>query len=135
MSPVLLVVFIALIVPLNALIFRPLLRVLDARDDKIAGARRRAEQVEGQAEDTLARYETSVRAAREEVLADRRSHIDAARADLLATTQRAKEQGARDLAHAREELESTLAESRETLRGGTEGLGQLAAERILGRAL
>lgn len=134
-SPVLVIVFIALILPLNALIFQPLFRVLDARDNKISGARQRAVQVEAQAAEALARYETSVRAAREDALADRRSHIEAARADLVAATRRAKEQAEGDLEHAREELKSSLAESRETLRGGTQELAQLAAERILGREL
>ncbi|MFQ5417845.1 MAG: hypothetical protein ACE5FL_12460, partial [Myxococcota bacterium] len=37
--------FAALIYPVNALILKPIFRVLDERDEKIAGTRRRAERL------------------------------------------------------------------------------------------
>lgn len=134
-TAILLVAFVAIVFPLNGLIFRPLLRVMDEREDKIAGARRRAAHVEGQATDALARYEDALRGAREESMLERRAQLEAARSDLLTTTRRAKAEAMQELENAREELDASLRDARETLREGSEELARLAAERILGRSL
>jgi F-type H+-transporting ATPase subunit b len=134
-TAILLVAFVAIVFPLNGLIFRPLLRVMDEREDKIAGARRRAAHVEGEATDALARYEDALRGAREESMLERRAQLEAARSDLLTTTRRAKAEAMQELENAREELDASLRDARETLREGSEELARLAAERILGRSL
>ncbi len=134
-TAILLVAFVAIVFPLNGLIFRPLLRVMDEREDKIAGARRRAAHVEGQATDALARYEDALRGAREESMLERRAQLEAARSDLLTTTRRAKAEARKELENAREELDASLRDARETLREGSAELARLAAERILGRSL
>jgi F-type H+-transporting ATPase subunit b len=134
-TAILLVAFVAIVFPLNGLIFRPLLRVMDEREDKIAGARRRAAHVEGEATDALARYEDALRGAREELMLERRAQLEAARSDLLTTTRRAKAEAMQELENAREELDASLRDARETLREGSEELARLAAERILGRSL
>lgn len=132
---ILLVAFVAIVFPLNALIFRPLFQVIDEREDKIDGSRRRAARVEVQAQAALARYQEAVREAREESMLERRAQLETARADLLATTRRAKEEAERELEHAREGLEASLGEARATLRAGSEEIARLGAERILGRSL
>jgi F0F1-type ATP synthase membrane subunit b/b' len=66
---------------------------------------------------------------------ERRAQLEAARSDLLTTTRRAKAEAAQELENAREELDASLRDARETLRGGSEALARLAAERILGRSL
>ena len=43
------VLFAALIVPVNRLLFQPIFRVLDERDASIAGTRARAERLEHEA--------------------------------------------------------------------------------------
>ena len=134
-TAILLVAFVAIVFPLNALIFRPLFQVIDERENKIDGSRRRAASVEVQAQAALARYQDAVREAREESMLERRAQLETARADLLATTRRAKEEAERELEHAREGLEASLSEGRETLRAGSEELARLGAERILGRSL
>jgi F-type H+-transporting ATPase subunit b len=132
---VLLIAFIAIIFPLNNLIFQPLIRVMEEREERIGGARSRAEQVQQQAQEALDRYEESIRGAYDEATGERRRKLDVARGELQAVTNQAKEEASRDLARAREELGASLGEARETLRGGSEELATLAAERILGRSL
>jgi F-type H+-transporting ATPase subunit b len=132
---ILLVVFVAIIFPLNSLIFQPLLRVMDEREEKIDGAKRRASSVEEQAQEALDRYEESIRSAYDEAAVERRRQLEVARAELQSVTSSAKEVAERDVARAREELEGSLGEARETLRAGAEDLASLAAERILGRSL
>jgi F-type H+-transporting ATPase subunit b len=134
-SPILLLAFILLIYPLNALIFKPILKVMDQRDDQIAGARRRADQIETQADEALKRYEDSVSAAREEVTGERRTSTEAARVELMATTRAAKDEAVREIDNARAELEASLTEARSTIRASADALATLAAERILGRSL
>lgn len=132
---ILLVAFILLIGPLNALIFRPLLKVMDAREDRIAGARARAGHVEGQASETLERYEEAILGAREEAVTHRRQQLGAARADLLQTTRSAKEEAERELSQAREELDASIGDARESLRASAQELAKISAERVLGRSL
>jgi F-type H+-transporting ATPase subunit b len=134
-TTILLVAFVAIMFPLNSLIFRPLLQIMDEREDKITGARRRAASIEAQATEALSRYEDALRVAREEAMQERRAQLEAARADLLTTTRRAKAEAAQELENVREELDASLRDARETLRDGSEELARLAAERILGRSL
>jgi F-type H+-transporting ATPase subunit b len=131
----LLIVFVAIIFPLDALIFQPLLRVMDEREERIDGARRRAASVEGQAQEALDRYEESIRTAHDEAAAERRRQLEVARGELQSVTRSAKDEAERDVARARDELEGSLGEARDTLRASADELASLAAERILGRSL
>jgi F-type H+-transporting ATPase subunit b len=132
---ILLIAFIIIIFPLNSLIFQPLIRVMEEREEKIGGARTRAEQVQQQAQEALDRYEESIRTAHEEATAERRRKLDVARSEMQAVTAKAKEEATADISRAREELGASLGEARDTLRGSAEELATLAAERILGRSL
>lgn len=132
---ILLVAFVALVFPLNSLIFQPLLRVMDEREERIDGARIRAGQIQEQAAEALERYEVSVVGAREEALGHRRQLLDAARAELLQTTRVAKDEAERELERAREELQASIGSARESLRAGAEDLAKVSAERVLGRSI
>ncbi len=132
---VLLVVFVAVIFPLNRLIFQPLLQVMDAREERIDGARSRADEVQQQAEDALGRYRESIRSAHDEASAERRRRVIAAREQLAVITNQAKEEAAHEVARAREELSASVDEARNSLREAAGDLATLAAERILGRGL
>ena len=131
----LLIVFILIIFPLNNMIFQPLLRVMDEREEKIDGARQKADRVVEQAQEALERYEEAIRVAHEEATADRRRKLDVARAEMHDVTSKAKADANRDITRAREELGASLEDARQTLRGNAEELAGLAAERILGRSL
>jgi F-type H+-transporting ATPase subunit b len=133
--PILLVAFVVVTLVLDPLIFRPLLKVMDEREEQIDGARRRADQVQQQAEEALARYERSIRGAHDEAAAARRSRLDEAREELLRVSRSAKEEAEREIARAREELSGSVVEARDTLRESANDLATLAAERILGRTL
>jgi F-type H+-transporting ATPase subunit b len=131
----LVVLFALLIFPVNALLFKPVFRVMDERAEKIGGARRRAERLEQEAETILSNYEGAVREAREQAEVDRRSLLDAARFEHASLTRAARTEAERELEHAREELGRSLSDARATLRAGAEELAPLVAERVLGRSL
>jgi len=133
--PILIAGFLLLIWPVNALIFTPLFRVLDEREQRIAGARERAGALGDQARGVLASYESALARARDESAGERRARLDAARAEEKAATLAARQDAERRIESARAQVEAALREARAGLRPRAEELAREAAERILGRSL
>jgi F-type H+-transporting ATPase subunit b len=125
--------FVVLILPVNALVFRPIFRVLDARQERISGTRRRAEETAREAEAVLERYEARMREVREDAEQERLAAVENARGENLAQTSAARAECEREISHARQELGGALAEARASLRSQAEELARHAAERVLGR--
>jgi F-type H+-transporting ATPase subunit b len=133
--PLLVVLFGAMVFPVNALILKPIFRVLDEREDKIAGTRRRAEKLTADAEQILERYEQAVREARQDAESDRKQTLVEARRTVLGTTTSARGEAEDRVNRAREEMASALAEARSVLRSQSQDLAREIASRALGRAL
>ena len=133
--PLLILLFAALMFPANALLFKPIFRVLDEREEQIGGTRRRAERIRGEAEETLANYEQAVRDVREEAERDRKQRAAEAREQNAAVTTEARAEAEREIERARAELAVTLDATRQGLRAQVEELAHDAASRILGRSL
>lgn len=129
------VLFALLIFPLNALIFRPIFGVLDEREERIAGARRRGEQLETEAAQIVARYEGEVREVRESSERERRESLDRSRDERATIADAARSEAEAEIERGRMAIASSLDEARTTLRAGAEQLASQAAERILGRSL
>ena len=132
---VLIVVFAALVYPMNALLFRPVFRVLDERKERIEGSRRRAAQLQGEADELLGRYRASVRSAREETDRERRRELEAARAESATAAGAARAEAEEIIERGRADLEGWLVGARADLRASVDPLAQVAAERVLGRSL
>ncbi|MAG32553.1 MAG: hypothetical protein CL908_16845 [Deltaproteobacteria bacterium] len=132
---IMLIAFVLLIFPLNALLFKPIFSALDARADRIQGARERSGQLEQEADSVLERYETAIHQARSEGEAARQEQLGRAREEQLALTTQARGEAESELERAREELGQSLEEARASLRTSAEDLAQAAAEQVLGRAL
>jgi F-type H+-transporting ATPase subunit b len=132
---IMLIGFVVLTFPLNALIFQPIFRALDARAERIQGARDRSMQLQTDADDVLDRYETEIREARSESEASRQSQLASARDEQSSLTTQAKSEAEQELARARGELNQSLEEARATLRESADDLATAAAEQILGRPL
>jgi F-type H+-transporting ATPase subunit b len=135
MLPVMLIAFVLLIFPLNALLFQPIFRALDARAERIAGARERSEQLQREADSVLERYETAIREARGDSEVSRQAKLETAREEQLELTAAARGEAERELESARGEMNQSIEEARASLRANAEGLATAAAERVLGRAL
>ena len=131
----LLVGFVVLSLIVNPLIVQPVLRVLDERRGRIEGARRRAEKLQADANDVLARYESEVREVREEAERARREHLVAAHSEQAQITADARTEAESEIESSRRELAGLLDEARASLRRSSQELAREAAERILGRAL
>jgi F-type H+-transporting ATPase subunit b len=135
MLGVLIVIFALLVYPVNQLIFRPIFRVLDERDTKIAGTREKAERLFAEADEVLARYTSSVREVRAEAEQARKQVIQVARSDGGSKTTQARSEAEREVARARQEIAGALDAARGELRARTEGLAREVATQALGRAL
>jgi F-type H+-transporting ATPase subunit b len=133
--PILIVLFALLVYPVNAILFKPILQVLDAREERTAGTRSRAERVMSDADETLAKYESAVREVRAAAEQARKDEAVAARQENAMVVQAARAEAERQLERAGTELEEALAQSRQTLRAGAQSLADEAASRVLGRAL
>jgi F-type H+-transporting ATPase subunit b len=132
---VMLFAFAVLVFPLNGLIFQPIFRALDARAERIQGARLRSEHLQREADSILERYDAAVREVRSESEAARQVELGRAREEQNVLTSQAKNEAERQLERARAELAQSLDSARATLRAGAEDLARAAAEQVLGRAL
>jgi F-type H+-transporting ATPase subunit b len=129
------VLFVALIFPVDRLIFKPIFRALDERANRISGARERAAHIDASANSVLAQYEDSIREARAAAEASRKQAIAGARSEQAAMAARARAEAETLVEKARGELSVAIERARTDLRSSTRDLGRAAAQRILGRDL
>jgi F-type H+-transporting ATPase subunit b len=132
---VLVVGFSLLVIPMNALIFKPIFRALDEREQRIAGARRRATALQRTADEILDRYQTQVRDVRADAEVSRKAKLSEAREEHAEMTAAARTEAEQTLERTRAELAQSVEAARSSLRGQAQQLAQGAAERILGRPL
>jgi F-type H+-transporting ATPase subunit b len=131
----LIALFVILIFPVNALLFKPIFAALDARDEKIAGTRARAEKLAAAADEILASYEGRIREVREEAEAERRESLAGARSQSRADAAAARAAAEADIESSRREISSELERARSGLRREAQQLAREAAGRVLGRPL
>ena len=132
---ILLVFFVLLVFPLNAMIFRPLFRVLDDRESKISGATNDAQQLVTKASELMEEYRGKIREAREDAEASRRVQLESARSEQASITGDAKAEAEDEIGRAREEIGESLNEARTIIQAASREVAGVAAERILGRPL
>ena len=132
---IMLIGFALLVLPLNALLFKPIFAALDARSERIDGAKKRSAQLQREADDVLERYESAIRESRVESEARRQTKLEHAREEQDQVTAEARREAEGEIERARGELGESLDSARATLRANAEELAQVAAEQVLGRAL
>ncbi|MEN8182579.1 MAG: hypothetical protein ABFS46_08600 [Myxococcota bacterium] len=132
---VLIALFTALVFPVNALLVKPLLGVLEERAERIEGARERASTLSQRAEESLERYRQDIDSARREAERERRGLLEAARVEQTDLTRSARSEAERRIEEARGEVGAALQQARTSLRADAETLARQAVERILGRSI
>jgi F-type H+-transporting ATPase subunit b len=128
-------VFVVLVPLANALLFRPLLAVLDEREQRISGVRARAQIVAREAEEILGRYRDAVRETQATAEVSRKESVARARAQQQQQIAAERQAAEAEVEQARSDVSVALGAARAQLRSSAEGLAREAAERILGRAL
>jgi len=125
--------FVVLLFLLNSLLYKPLLKILAERDEKIDGALKNASETESKVAGGLAEYERRLKEAtisaieaknklRQEGLDREKELLEAAR-----------EKGAQELGLMKKELEKSKREALEGLKAETKSISQSIAEKILDR--
>ena len=118
---------------LDRLLFRPLFRVMAAREEITASARAVADKASGEASAAVAEFEAKMTAARTALYREMdhtRRDAQTQRSELLAATRREGQEG---LARAAEQLAADAVAARERLSADADVLGREIAERVLGR--
>lgn len=131
----LLILFVLLIFPVNLLLLKPLLAVLDERTARIEGTRKRAGELGVQAEAALARYQAAVEQARKQAEELRKGTLEGARGDQARILSEARRAAEGEVSAARSGVADALTGARASLRGDTDALAREVAARVLGRAL
>lgn len=132
---VLWVIFSVLILTaiVHSLLFKPLARVVDAREGAVHQAQALAADAARRATDAVAQYEAQTAAARNEIYremeATRRAALDR-RTELLALTRQEIDEARADAARRIDEATSA---ARAALTTEAESLGRAIAERVLDR--
>lgn len=122
-----------LVAVVNTLLFKPLLRVMHAREQAVTSARGLAEKAAADAAAAAQQYEQRTQAARAELHRDMdevRLAAETQRADLLAATRREADA---QLAAAKVTVAQETEAARARLEGEVETLGRAIASQILGR--
>jgi F-type H+-transporting ATPase subunit b len=127
--------FVVLIFPVNALVFKPLLRVLDERDARITGTRAKAAKLQGNAAELLAQYEREVAETKDEAERARRGLLEEVRAEVQRETAAARSEAEGRIEQARRDVNESLDGARDSMRAQSQELAREAAARVLGRAI
>ena len=119
---------------LNTLVFKPILRVIDARAAAVRGARELADSAAKKASDAASEYDQKLNTARAEVyrqMDDMRKAALDKRAELLASTRSTVEQ---ELKAATGRVQHESQQARATLDREASDLAGAIVSRVLGRA-
>lgn len=131
----LMVLFVLLIFPVNALVLKPLLGVLDDRAARIDGTKKRAAEIGAQAEAVFGRYSEAIEHARKQADELRKGALEGARGDQARILDDARRAAEREVGAARSGVAAALEGARATLRTQSDALAREAAARVLGRTL
>ncbi len=124
--------FLVLLILLNYILFRPLLRLFKERDERINGSLNKARAVDKEREDLLQEMDAKLSDARnkaktefeessKEGLARQRSYIDEATRQAVEINKKAKE-----------DIEAEVKKAKETLRSEVESFSRIIVEKMIG---
>ena len=116
--------FLALMLILDRLLFRPLLSFMDERRSKVDGAREKKETALREREEELHRREEDLAAAEKQAAQELSAAVDAARKDAVRAAADKKAENVRRLEQQRQDLEQ---ESQDIQRQSLPHMGELAA--------
>ena len=126
------VTFIVALWLLNKLVFRPLLRVRDRREELTAGTLKEAEEMTRRAEETVAEYERRIAEARAAATETRNELRQRGQAEAAGILAEAREEAQAELERKRGVLEAEISKIRAGVRSEAESLAASIADRVLG---
>jgi F-type H+-transporting ATPase subunit b len=127
--------FFVVFVLLWALLFRPVVRLIEARREATEGRSQRAEEIGREAERLAADVDSQIAGARRAASAERDRMVEQARRRQREVDERAREQSRAEIARARQKMEREGGRVRTELEAEVENLAEKVAGRVLGRSL
>jgi len=127
--------FLLIVIILNQLLLKPVLRVLDGRKDRVDGNREAAEKAEASAKTMRADYTARMDAARKDSLKLKDSARREAEAEEDKLIKAAREKAGDLVAEVKEKIAAEYQDAQAGLRAETQALGKDIAVRILGRSV
>ncbi len=127
--------FLVLLFILNHLLYKPVLKILDERKNKINDAANTVKELERSSEEKLTLYHEQIQAAKIEALSQKekiKAEGVEARSKLI---DQVKEESDKIFLQARDGIEKEAALAREALRRQSEEMATAIAEKLLGRNL
>jgi F-type H+-transporting ATPase subunit b len=127
--------FIIFLVILNYLIFKPVVRVLDERRDRIDGTRERAQQMEAEIQTKLEAYEERIQEAKSRAVHEKETFRREAESLSKETVEKARRELARDIPIIRKQIASETDRARQELEKTAQDMARDIACRVLGRKI
>jgi F-type H+-transporting ATPase subunit b len=127
--------FLILLVILNYLLFKPILRVLDEREALVKESADLKKRLGGLAEENIEEYEARLYSAKQEAMGIRTTRRSAALGEYRKILQEARDHGAVELEGARKKIAEQAETSRQALQGEAGSLAQGIAAKLMGREL
>lgn len=127
--------FLLLIYPVNRLLVRPLLRVLDERESRTSGALAQSQQLGEEARAARGALEAELAQGRASAQTRRNSILAAGEAREREVLDAAREEASAIVESVHQSVQSELAEVRSGLQADARALAREVATRVLGRAL
>jgi F-type H+-transporting ATPase subunit b len=127
--------FLFLIVILNFLLFKPLLAIIDKRNDRIEKGREEINRLNRTVEEKMVAYEEKVRATKIEALGNNKHLIKAGSDQAKAILDGVSKEIVALMEQDHEKLQREVLVARETLSGQSRKMSLEIAEKVLGRRL
>ena len=127
--------FIALMVVLNALLFKPLRAALQARREAIETSKAKVLDIDEQVQAQIARYEAQLQEARQQGAQERSALRKAGQEEEARILGEANQTAAEKLQTIKEQIQEEANTARQALRNETEALARSVAGKVLGRAI
>jgi len=127
--------FIILMIILNMVLYRPLRRVLQQRQQTISGKQQAATDLEGQIEEKMNRYQQQLQEAKLKGNQERTALRQAALEEEAKTLGAAQQEASAQLQTIKERVAGEASAARDALKNETEALAGEIASKILGRKL
>lgn len=128
-------IFLIVVLLLNAVLFKPILSVLREREEKTEGFAHGAIEIERKAQGIFEQYKNEFRLARREALGIKKNYVAEAAHVREATLDGARKEASHALEEIRSKINQEVETARRTLHQEIESLGRTLAEKVLGRSI
>lgn len=128
-------IFLVLMVILDKVLFKPMLRILVERKARTQGRRERAAEAESKADEIWKDYQAKLAEARTGAEATRLELVRQGEAERQKVTDAATAEAEKTVSELRARVQAEAAEAQKALRAQVEILAKGMAEKILGRAV